>query len=62
METYTVIGVWYSTEPIPVGVIRGEHAVAGGDESHFDGLWATSVDATSVDRAEAEAVAKMLGE
>ena len=59
-ETYTVVGVWYSDEPIPVGVIKGEHDVTGGDETHFDGLWATSVDSTSADRAEAEAVAKMM--
>lgn len=60
--TYTVVGVWQSDEPIPVGVIKGDHDVTGGDESHFDGgVWATSVDAPSADRAEAEAVAKMLG-
>jgi hypothetical protein len=58
-----VIGVWRGSRPIPVGVIRGEHPVSGGDATHFpDGLWATSVCADSDNEAEQAAIAEMLQE
>jgi hypothetical protein len=45
-NVYTVIGVWQADEPIPVGVIAGEHPVHDGDQHAFPhGLWATSVTA-----------------
>lgn len=62
VETYTVVGVWDGTLPVPVAVIRGEHEVAGGQSERFDGLWATSVEAMDVDTAEHLAVAAMRGQ
>ncbi len=51
--SYTVIGVWLEDTPIVVGVIAGSHEVYGGDEQRFpEGLWATSVDASTVEQAE----------
>ena len=53
---YTVIGVWHEDEPIPVGVIAGEHPVYDGDARAFPhGLWATSV--TSADSTSAQRLA-----
>lgn len=58
--TWTVVGVWDGDEPISVGVIAGEHEVAGGDEFHFDGgLWATSVQAGDPSDAESAAIREM---
>ncbi|MDT5026441.1 MAG: hypothetical protein QOE61_2867 [Micromonosporaceae bacterium] len=53
---YTVIGVWQDDEPIPIGVIAGDHEVTDGDDSEFeDGLWATS--AAAPDSATAQQLA-----
>jgi hypothetical protein len=57
---YTVLGVWQDDNPIPVGVIAGQHAVTGGAYRQFEqGLWATSVEAPDVDTAERLAVEEM---
>lgn len=60
-RAYTVLGVWdQADEPVPVGVIAGEHEVTGGAEEHWEGgLWATSVHASTPDEAEQLAVAQM---
>jgi hypothetical protein len=59
-EVYTVIGVWQDDEPIPVGVIAGEHQVGGGDSGHFEqGVWATCVAAPDSATAEHLATAEM---
>jgi hypothetical protein len=59
-DVYTVIGVWRDDEPIPVGVIAGEHEVSGGDDSEFEqGLWATSVAAPDSATAEQLAIDEM---
>ena len=60
MTAYTVIGVWMSGTPVPVGVIEGTHGVEGGDWDAFEeGLWSTSVEAKDVYQAEDAAVAEM---
>jgi hypothetical protein len=61
LPVYTVLGVWdQADEPVPVGVIAGEHEVTGGAEDHWEGgLWATSVHASTPDEAEQLAVAEM---
>ena len=57
---YTVVGVWHADEPIPVGVIAGEHPVGGGDATAFEqGLWATSVAAPDSTTARQLAVDEM---
>lgn len=57
---YTVIGVWQDDEPIPVGVIAGEHDVTDGDLNEFeDGLWATSVAAPDSATAQHLAIDEM---
>jgi hypothetical protein len=57
---YTVLGVWNEDEPVPVGVVAGDHQVTGGSGRHFEqGLWATSVTAADADTAEQAAVADM---
>lgn len=62
-ETFTVVGAWMGSDPVPVAVIRGEHPVEGGRWSAFpEGLWATSVDATDAYEAERAAVAEMKGD
>lgn len=59
LAVWTVIGVWEGSDPVPVGVIAGQHDVKGGDEEAFpDGLWAEQV--TGADPAEAEAAAVRL--
>lgn len=59
-DGWTVIGVWLSCTPVPVGAVSGNHNVYGGDGQEFpDGLWATHVDADDVDAAEAAAIAGM---
>jgi len=59
-NAYTVIGVWQEDEPIPVGVIAGEHPVHDGDERAFpQGRWATSVTAPDSTTAQQLAVAEM---
>jgi hypothetical protein len=55
-DVYTVIGVWQDDQPIPVGVIAGEHEVSGGDSSR---LWATSVTAPDEATAEQFAIEEM---
>ena len=58
--TYTVIGVWIGDFAYTVGVIEGEHDVAGGDMEQFpEGCWATAVEAESVARAELAAIEEM---
>jgi hypothetical protein len=57
---YTVVGVWQEDQPIPVGVIAGEHPVHDGDATAFaQGLWATSVTAPDSTTAQQLAVAEM---
>lgn len=59
-DVYTVIGVWQNDEPIPVGVIAGEHEVSGGASSEFEqGVWATSVAAPDSATAEQLAIDEM---
>jgi len=59
-DGYTVVGVWMSDDPVPVGVIRGRHSVDGGDDEAFpEGLWATHVNADDTDDAEAAAIREM---
>lgn len=59
-RTYTVLGVWEDDEPVPVGVVDGEHQVTGGADRRWEqGLWATSVTAADPAEAEAAAVAEM---
>jgi hypothetical protein len=59
-DVYTVIGVWQDDEPIPVGVIAGDHEVTDGDDSEFeDGLWATSVVAPDAATAQQLAIDEM---
>lgn len=59
-QVYTVLGVWDGDKPVPVGVVAGEHKVAGGAEQHWEqGLWATSVAAADPEDAERAAVAEM---
>lgn len=56
LDVFTVVGVWIDDEPVPVGVIAGDHQVSGGDEEQFpQGVWATCV--TAADDVEAEQVA-----
>lgn len=54
-HSYTVIGAWIDDEPVPFGVIEGEHQVSGGD----DQPWATSVEAVDAAAAEQLAVDQM---
>lgn len=55
-----MLGVWDGDQPMPVGVVEGEHEVTGGAEQHWEqGLWATSVTAADPADAEAEAIAEM---
>jgi hypothetical protein len=62
-QTWTVLGVWEGDQAIPVGVIRGDHQVSGGDSVHFpEGCWATSVTAADEDAAEAAGIAEMEGD
>lgn len=57
---YTVIGVWMSDDPVPVGVVCGRHRVDGGDDEAFpEGLWATYVSADDTDDAETAAIRDM---
>jgi hypothetical protein len=57
---YTVVGVWMNDQPIPVGVIAGEHQVHDGDATEFEqGLWATSVAAPDSSTAQQRAVDEM---
>jgi hypothetical protein len=57
---FTVVGVWRDDEPIPVGVIAGDHEVVDGDGAAFEqGLWATGVTAPDPATAQAWAVAEM---
>jgi hypothetical protein len=57
---FTVVGIWENNEPVPVGVIAGDHHVIGGDESALDqGGWATSVTAPDPATARAWAVTTM---
>lgn len=59
-RTYTVLGVWDGKQPVPVGVVEGEHEVTGGAQEHWEqGLWATSVTAADPTEAETAAVAEM---
>jgi len=59
-QQYTVIGVWQADEPIPVGVIAGNHSVHDGDTRAFpQGLWATSVTAPDSTTAQRFGVAEM---
>jgi hypothetical protein len=59
-DGWTVIGVWLSGDPVPVGVIAGNHDVEGGDSEEFpEGLWATHVGAADVAGAEAAAIQEM---
>ena len=59
-QQYTVVGVWHGDEPIPVGVIAGEHPVGDGDTTAFEqGLWATSVAAPDSTTARQLAVDEM---
>jgi hypothetical protein len=59
-DGYTVIGVWLSDEPVPVGVITGRHFVEGGDDQAFpEGLWATHVSAGDTGEAETAAIQEM---
>lgn len=60
-DSYTVIGVWVDDQPIPVGVVAGEHEVSGGDEyEHFpQGVWATTVVANHDLDAERAAIDQM---
>lgn len=59
-DVYTVIGVWQDDEPIPVGVVAGEHEVSGGDSGEFEqGVWATSVVAPDSATAEHLAIDEM---
>jgi hypothetical protein len=59
-DVYTVIGVWQDDDPIPVGVIAGEHEVSGGDSSQFErGVWVTSVVAPDSATAEQFAIEEM---
>ena len=59
-DGYTVIGVWLSDEPVPVGVITGRHSVEGGDDQAFpEGLWATHVSAGDTGEAETAAIQEM---
>lgn len=58
--TYTVVGVWEEDQPIPVGVIGGDHPVCGGDTQHWEqGLWATVVTAPDPTTAEHAAITAM---
>lgn len=61
---YTVVGVWVDDEPVPVGVIAGEHEVSGGDdyEQFPQGVWATSVTAAHDLEAERYAIDQMRAE
>lgn len=56
---YTVIGVWLNDEPVPVGVVEGDHEVGGGDDAWDEGAWATSVDAPDMGSAQELAVQEM---
>ena len=57
---YTVIGAWQGDEAISVGVVEGEHQVAGGDSGYWDeGVWAITVEADSVELAEGFATKEM---
>ena len=50
-QPYTVIGVWDGDEPVPVGVIPGEHHV-------FDkGVWSATITATDPHTAQRDATA-----
>ncbi|MFC0528596.1 hypothetical protein [Phytohabitans kaempferiae] len=52
-----LIFLWSGGEPIPVGVIAGEHTVHDGDRAAFaSGLWATSVVAADSTAAQQLAV------
>jgi hypothetical protein len=54
---WTVLGVWQYDEPIPMGVIRGDHWGHGGDDGAFpEGTWATYVVASDVCGAEVAAI------
>lgn len=55
-RTYTVLGVWDGDQPVPVGVVDGDHQVTGGAEEHWEqGLWAIGI--TAADPAEAQTAA-----
>ena len=54
-QPFTVIGVWDGDEPVPVGVIPGEHNV-------FDkGVWSATVTATDPHTAQRDATAAARG-
>jgi hypothetical protein len=57
--SYTVIGVWSDNEPIPVGVIVGDHQVHDGATVFERGLWSTSVLAPDSTTAQQLAVAQL---
>jgi len=60
-EAYTVIGVWIDDDPVPVGVVAGEHTVSGGEdfERFPQGVWATMVIAVHDLEAERHAIDQM---
>jgi hypothetical protein len=65
LHTWTVLGFWYSDEPVVIGIVAGEHDVTGGttdelDDSSFQGEWATSVTAATAEEAQEAAVREML--
>jgi hypothetical protein len=71
VRTWSVIGFWFNDEPVPVGVVEGDHQVYGGDalsagyDSPVDGSqgpWAVSVTAPDAETAEELAVEQMLDE
>lgn len=60
---WTVIGVWLGDDPVPAGVVAGQHDVSGGDFEQFpEGCWAVSVSAPDAELAERAAIAEMRGE
>ncbi|BDZ52395.1 hypothetical protein GCM10025867_46360 (plasmid) [Frondihabitans sucicola] len=59
---FTVLGVWDESEPIAVGVVPGDLPVTGGDEDHFNGIWAISVQAENAEDAEIIAINEMSAE
>ena len=60
-RVWTVTGYWDEDEPVPTGVIKGQHEVTGDvDYEQFpQGLWAESVTAPDADAAERLAVEMM---
>lgn len=53
--------MWLGDEPVPVGVIAGDHQVSGGDEGEYfpDSVWATSIAAHDDLEAERYAIDEM---